>query len=59
LHPWWSNATSEKFDERVGCVVQTYSNFTVQAGNETLHVNGNLTLGENLGAFVHVCVCVV
>jgi len=48
LHPWWTNATSEKFDQRVGCVVQTYSNFTIQAGNETLHVNGNLTLGENL-----------
>lgn len=30
------------------CVADLYSNFTIQAGNVTLHVNGNQTLGENL-----------
>ncbi|KAI1657459.1 endothelin-converting enzyme 1 [Daldinia decipiens] len=46
---WWTNNTVQEFDKRANCFVEQYSNFTVQGNNgESLHVNGRLTLGENI-----------
>ncbi|ORX49389.1 zincin [Hesseltinella vesiculosa] len=49
LEDWWSNATSNAFDERAECFVKQYDQFTVDAGNgEKVHVKGKQTLGENI-----------
>jgi putative endopeptidase len=45
LKDWWTAEDAKKFTERADKVVAQYNAFTV---NDTLHVNGNLTLGENL-----------
>ncbi|KAG0225370.1 hypothetical protein BGW41_004723 [Actinomortierella wolfii] len=46
---WWTSETQALFEQRAKCFVEQYSNFTVpnlEGGEE--HVNGELTLGENL-----------
>lgn len=45
LKDWWTAEDAKKFTERADKVVAQYNAFTV---NDTLHVNGKLTLGENL-----------
>lgn len=45
LKNWWSKEDADKFRQRTTLVVNQYNNFTVL---DTLHVNGKLTLGENL-----------
>lgn len=45
LKDWWTKADGEKFDALAQKVVDQYNAFTV---NDSLHVNGRLTLGENL-----------
>ncbi|MDB5109609.1 MAG: family metallopeptidase [Mucilaginibacter sp.] len=45
LHDWWSKADADKFKVRADMVVDQYNGFTVL---DTIHVNGRLTLGENL-----------
>jgi endothelin-converting enzyme len=46
---WWNNKTVEGFVERAECFVDQYQNFTVPgADDKPLHVNGKLTLGENI-----------
>lgn len=45
LVEWWTNATSQSFDEKADCFVKQYSNYTVPGD---VHVNGRLTLGENV-----------
>ncbi|CAJ2511492.1 Uu.00g071170.m01.CDS01 [Anthostomella pinea] len=46
---WWTNHTVEEFSKRADCFVDQYNNFTVAVNNgEPLHVNGRLTLGENI-----------
>lgn len=46
---WWDDKTVEAFEERAQCFIDQYSNFTVSGtGSEPLHVNGRLTLGENI-----------
>lgn len=46
---WWSNATVQAFEERAQCFVDQYSNFTVLGSDDKPHhVNGRLTLGENI-----------
>jgi endothelin-converting enzyme len=46
---WWTNATVAAFEERAKCFVDEYSNFTVEGNDgKPLHVNGRLTLGENI-----------
>ncbi len=42
---WWASADGDKFKSKTGLVVNQYNAFTVL---DSLHVNGNLTLGENL-----------
>ncbi|KAF8758456.1 Peptidase family M13 [Rhizoctonia solani] len=49
LEEWWTNKTSEQFDERAACYSKQYSEYTVEDGKGgKVHLNGNLTLGENL-----------
>ncbi|KAI8968002.1 hypothetical protein BDF20DRAFT_828571 [Mycotypha africana] len=49
LVQWWTNETAAQFDEKAECFVKQYSNFTmVDVNGEAIHVNGRLTLGENL-----------
>lgn len=46
---WWTKHTVEGFKERAECFVDQYHNFTIEGNNgELLHVNGKLTLGENI-----------
>jgi endothelin-converting enzyme len=46
---WWSDSTIEAFKKKTECFVDQYANFTVPGpDNEPLHVNGRLTLGENI-----------
>jgi len=45
LKDWWTTADADKFKSKAGQVVAQYNAFTVL---DTLHVNGRLTLGENL-----------
>jgi putative endopeptidase len=45
LRDWWTKDDADKFKERTDKVVAQYNAFTVL---DTLHVNGKLTLGENL-----------
>jgi len=42
---WWAASDAEKFKAKTGGVVKQYNAFTVL---DSLHVNGELTLGENL-----------
>ena len=45
LSDWWTKADADKFKSKADEVVAQYNAFTVL---DTLHVNGRLTLGENL-----------
>jgi len=45
LRDWWTKQDADKFKSRADQVVKQYNSFTVL---DTLHVNGKLTLGENL-----------
>jgi len=47
LKSWWKPQTAKKFKKRVAGVANEYGNF-VLPGKPTAHLNGNLTLGENL-----------
>jgi predicted metalloendopeptidase len=44
LHPWWTQSSIDQFTQRATCLVNQYSQFKI--GDD--HVNGNLTLGENI-----------
>jgi putative endopeptidase len=45
LASWWTPAASEKFKAKISCVSDQYSAYEALPG---LHVNGALTLGENI-----------
>lgn len=45
LRDWWTKDDADKFKSRADQVVAQYNAFTVV---DTMHVNGKLTLGENL-----------
>jgi putative endopeptidase len=45
LRDWWTKDDADKFKIRADQVVNQYNQFTVV---DTIHVNGKLTLGENL-----------
>ena len=42
---WWTPVDEQKFKERADCVVKEYDDFVAV---DDLHVNGKLTLGENI-----------
>ena len=41
-HPWWTNTTIEQFNERKQCIIEQYSNYTV----EQIHKNVSFLLLE-------------
>jgi len=45
LKDWWTKEDREKFDARTKCVDDQYSSYV---SVENVHVNGKLTLGENV-----------
>lgn len=45
LSDWWTKEDADKFKSKANKVVDLYSAFTVL---DTLHLNGKLTLGENI-----------
>lgn len=45
---WWEPAASERFEKQAACVENLYSGYEVQPG---VHLNGKLTLGENIADF--------
>jgi putative endopeptidase len=45
LRNWWTKSDADKFRIRADQLVTQYNNLTIQ---DTLHVNGQLTLGENI-----------
>ena len=45
LKDWWAKEDGDKFKNKANEVVEQYNAFTVL---DTIHVNGKLTLGENL-----------
>ena len=46
LRDWWTADDGAKFKQRAGVVVKQFSGYTVL---DDRHVNGELTLGENIG----------
>jgi putative endopeptidase len=48
LQNWWKKEDETKFKSKTGDVVKQYNAFTVL---KNMHVNGSLTLGENLADF--------
>lgn len=45
LKEWWTQDDAKKFTDRANQVAAQYASYTV---NDTVHVNGQLTLGENI-----------
>ncbi len=46
LKMWWTQTTRKKFEEKTAMLAKEYDGFVAL---DTLHVNGKLTLGENIG----------
>ena len=46
LRDWWTDADAKEFEARSARLVEQYNGYLA---DDTLHVNGQLTLGENLG----------
>ncbi len=46
LHEWWSKAVTKAFEQKAACVAKQYDGY-VATGD--VHLNGKLTLGENIG----------
>lgn len=46
---WWDNTTAEAFETKARCFIDQFHEFTVPGSDDKpLHVNGKLTLGENI-----------
>ncbi len=45
LHDWWTPEDAKKFTEKTNVVVTQFNNYMIL---DSVHVNGQLTLGENL-----------
>jgi endothelin-converting enzyme len=46
---WWTDSTVKGFEKRAECFVDQYAKYTVPGPDDKpLHVNGRLTLGENI-----------
>jgi endothelin-converting enzyme/putative endopeptidase len=45
MRDWWTPAVGQEFDKRAACVVDQFDGYVAV---DDLHVNGKLTLGENL-----------
>lgn len=45
---WWDKSTIEAFKTKTDCFVEQYHNYSVPTKDGPLHLNGKLTLGENI-----------
>jgi putative endopeptidase len=45
---WWTDADKTKFEARTGKLVDQFNDYAPLADHPELHVNGKLTLGENI-----------
>ncbi|KAF2275386.1 zincin [Westerdykella ornata] len=46
---WWTEKTVREFEKRAECFIEQYANFSIEGPDgRPLHVNGRLTLGENI-----------
>ncbi|MCJ7800949.1 MAG: hypothetical protein MUP82_01170 [Candidatus Marinimicrobia bacterium] len=45
MHLWWTEEDNQRFKDRAQVVVDQYNQFVVL---DSLHINGELTLGENI-----------
>ena len=48
LHNWWSDSDREEFEKRASMLIAQYDQLSPE-GAEDVHVNGALTIGENIG----------
>lgn len=49
IDDWWSNKTSQGFEERSKCIVDQYSNYSVDGGEEgKIYVSRNSTITNNI-----------
>jgi putative endopeptidase len=50
LKEWWTPKVGKEFEKRVACVASQFDEYVAveDAGSPPLHVNGKLTLGENI-----------
>ncbi|MGS1128599.1 M13 family metallopeptidase [Rhodanobacter sp. UC4437_H4] len=48
LDNWWTDADKKQFDERAQKLVDQFDNYAPLPDHPDLHVNGRLTLGENI-----------
>ncbi|KAI8811753.1 hypothetical protein BJ742DRAFT_881992 [Cladochytrium replicatum] len=49
MRDWWTETTGEQFNAKTECFIKEYDKFTVDGiSDEPLHINGRLTLSENL-----------
>lgn len=46
---WWTKADKKQFDKRATALTKQYNAYTPIPGKPDLHVNGKLTLGEDIG----------
>ena len=46
LRNWWTEEDRQKFDAKAAALAKQFDGYTVL---DTIHVNGKLTLGENIG----------
>ena len=46
LHNWWTKEDRTKFEEKTKALGEQFDSYTVL---DTIHVNGKLTMGENIG----------
>jgi putative endopeptidase len=46
LREWWSPQTAKAYEERAACVTKQYDGYIAV---DEVHLNGRLTLGENIG----------
>ncbi|VVC39607.1 Metallopeptidase, catalytic domain,Peptidase M13, C-terminal domain,Peptidase M13,Peptidase M13, N- [Cinara cedri] len=49
---WWTNKSYEEYSRRAGCMIDHYNNILVTMHNDTMYVNGNQTLNENIADVV-------
>jgi putative endopeptidase len=47
---WWTPEATTNFDNRTQCLIDQYNTFAV----EDTHVNGAMTLGENIAGWLHI-----
>jgi putative endopeptidase len=49
LRSWWTDEDREAFEQRTGALISQYSALSPRGLGEDAHVNGALTIGENIG----------